>query len=176
MFRTIFIAVIAALAAFLIFVAVQPASGTVTRSAVLPASPEAIYPHINSLKKWDAWSPWAKLDPKAKNTFEGPEAGPGSAMSWDGNNDVGAGKMTVVESDPNKRVKLKLDFLKPFASTSFAEFTLQPEAPGTRVTWTMSGERSFLARIMCTIFGADKMVGGMFEKGLASLGEAAKTP
>ena len=173
MLKKIFFALVLATAAFLAYVAVQPSDSTITRSAVIAAPPEAIFPHINSLKKWDAWSPWAKLDPQAKNRFEGPEVGPGAAMSWEGNRDVGAGKMTIAESDANKRVKLNLDFLKPMASKSVAEFTLQPEAAGTRVTWSMSGERPFLARVMCIIFNADKMVGGMFEKGLASLADVA---
>jgi uncharacterized protein YndB with AHSA1/START domain len=175
MLRTIFIALVAALAAFLVFVAVQPASGTVTRSAVLAASPDVIFPHINSLKKWDAWSPWAKLDPNAKNSFDGPETGVGSAMAWDGNNEVGMGKMTIVESDANKRVKYRLDFQKPMTGTSTAEFTLQPEATGTRVTWTMTGERPFMARVICTIMGVDRIVGGMFEKGLVNLGNVTKS-
>jgi uncharacterized protein YndB with AHSA1/START domain len=175
MLRTISIALMAAVAAFLVFVALQPASGTVTRSAVLAASPDVIFPHINSIKKWDAWSPWAKLDPNAKNTFEGPEAGVGSSMAWDGNNDIGTGKMSIIESDANKRVKYRLDFQKPMTSTSTAEFTLQPEAAGTRVTWTMTGERPFMARVICTVMGVDRMVGSMFEQGLVNLGNITKS-
>ena len=176
MFRTIFIAALAALAAFLIYVALQPASGTVTRSATLPASPSAIFPHINDLHKWQVWSPWAKIDPDAKTAFEGPTAGVGSVFTWDGNREVGQGKMTIVESQPNDHVRIRLDFVKPFSGTSMADLTLKPDGDKTNVTWSMTGERPFLARIMCTIFGADKMVGGMFEKGLASLSEAAKAP
>jgi Polyketide cyclase / dehydrase and lipid transport len=162
-------ALCAALVGFLVYVAAKPAFSTVSRSAVLPASAETIFPHINSLKNWQDWSPWAQLDPNAKATFSGPETGPGAQFSWQGNNQVGAGTMTIAESEPSKRIKIKLDFLKPMASSSFAEFTLQPEGAGTRVTWTMSGERPFGARLMCTLFNADKMVGGMFEKGLANL-------
>lgn len=163
-------------AAFLVYVAFLPQVGTITRSAVITATPEAIYPHINSLKKWNDWSPWAKLDPAAKNSFDGPDEGPGAAFTWDGNNEVGSGKMTVLESDPNSRVKIKLEFLKPMPSTSVAEFTLKPEAGGTKVTWSMSGERPYLQRVMCVLFNVDKMVGEMFEKGLASLAAvAAKT-
>lgn len=176
MLKKLVLAMLVVIAAFLAYVAILPANGTVTRSAVLSAPPEAIFPHINSLKKWDQWSPWAKLDPKAKATFEGPEAGTGAVFGWDGNSEVGTGRMTVVESDPDKRVKIQLDFERPMAGTSMAEFTLQPEAGGTRVTWSMSGERPFVQRIFCVLFNADKMVGDMFEKGLASLGAvAAKT-
>jgi Polyketide cyclase / dehydrase and lipid transport len=174
MIKKAFLALIALVAVFLGYVALQP-NAPITRSATLDAPAAAIFPHINSLKKWDAWSPWAKLDPKAKNAFEGPEAGPGAAMSWDGNDDVGKGKMTIVESDPDKRVKIKLDFEKPFAGTSMAELTLKPEGGKTNVTWTMTGESpGFIAKVVCTLMNMDKMVGGMFEKGLANLEQVAK--
>lgn len=169
----ILMAVTVAIAAFAVYVALLPPDGTVARSAVIAAPADAIFPNINSFKTWDNWSPWAKLDPNAKNTFEGPEAGVGSALRWEGNNEVGAGKMTILESQPNSHVKIKLDFEKPFASTSVADFTLQPEAGGTRVSWTMTGERPFIARFMCTLFRADEMVGKMFEKGLANLAVAS---
>ncbi|HPG89287.1 MAG TPA: SRPBCC family protein [Hyphomicrobium sp.] len=173
MLSKILLIIAAAVAAFLGYVALLPATGVVSRSAVIAAPADAIFPHINSLKQWDAWSPWAKLDPKAKSSLEGPEAGVGSAFRWDGNSEVGTGKMTILESEPNSRVKIKLDFEKPFANTSVADFTLQPEAGGTRVSWTMTGERPFLARAMCTLFRADAMVGSMFEKGLANLAVAS---
>ena len=162
-------------AAFLGYVALQSPVGTVTRSAILPASPAAIFAQVNELKKWEAWSPWVKIDPNAKMTYEGPAAGVGAAFGWAGNSDVGEGKLTITESEPGARVKYKLDFKQPFASTGDAEFTFKPEGSGTNVTWSMTGEWPFLARIMCTLFRADKMVGDMFEKGLTSLGEVAKS-
>lgn len=174
MLYELFVLLVIALLAFLAYVAMQPAEGTVTRSAVIPAPPAAIFPHVNSLHKWQVWSPWAKIDPNAKVVFDGPETGPGAGMTWDGNNKVGQGKMTIIESQPSDRVKIRLDFKKPFENTSVADFTFKPEGPGTRVTWSMSGARPFFARVMCTLFNADKMTGGMFEKGLASLSEVVK--
>jgi uncharacterized protein YndB with AHSA1/START domain len=173
MLKTITLAIVAVIAAFLGYVALLPATGTVARTAVLAAPPEAVFPHINSLKKFDAWSPWAKLDPNAKNSFEGPDEGVGAVFSWDGNSEVGTGKMTILESQPNSNVKIRLDFEKPFANISIAEFTLQPESGGTRVTWSMTGDRPFLARVMCVLFRGDAMAGAMFEKGLANLGAVA---
>ncbi len=169
MLLKIFSAIVAVVALFLGYVAFQPAVGTISRSLTIPAPPEQVFPHVNELKKWEAWSPWAKLDPYAKATFEGPDTGVGSAMSWAGNSEVGEGKMTIVESDPAKRVKYRIDFIKPFTNTSDADFQFEPEGSGTKVTWTMTGERPFFARAMCILFQADKMVGETFEKGLASL-------
>lgn len=169
MLLKILTAIVALVALFFGYVALQPAVGMVSRSVTIPAPPEAVFPHVNELKKWDAWSPWAKLDPNAKAVFEGPVTGVGSAMSWSGNSEIGEGKMTIVESDPNKRVKYRIDFVKPFANTSDADFQFEPDGSGTKVTWTMTGERPFFARAMCILFQADKMVGEMFEKGLANL-------
>jgi hypothetical protein len=175
MIKKAILALLALIAVFLGYVAMQPANAPITRSATLAAPAAVIFPHINDLHKWQAWSPWAKLDPNAKATFEGPDAGVGAAFSWAGNNDVGEGKMTIVESQPNDHVKFKLDFGKPFAGTSYAVLSLKPEGDKTTVTWSMTGENpSFLARVMCTLFNGNKMVGDMFDKGLANLGGVAK--
>lgn len=177
MLKAIFTLAAALVGAFLVYVAFLPSTGVVTRAASIPAPPSAIFPHINDLHKWQDWSPWAKLDPNAKSTFEGPQAGVGAAMAWDGNHDVGTGKMTIIESRPDQAVKLRLDFVSPMQSTSTADFILQPDGPQTTVTWTMTGERPYLARLMCTLFQADKMVGEMFEKGLSNLSAvASKAP
>jgi len=169
MLKRIFLVVLAIIAAFAAYVAMQPAVGTVTRSATLAAPPADVFAQINDFHKWQAWSPWAKLDPNAKSTFEGPESGKGAVFGWSGNSEVGEGKMTITESTPNERIKMQLDFAKPYANTSYSEFILKPEGAGTNVTWTMTGERPFFARAMCILFNADKMVGDMFEKGLANL-------
>lgn len=173
MLRNIALLLLVVVLAFAGYVAIQPAIATITRSATLAAPPAAIFPYLNDLHKWQEWSPWAKLDPNAKTTFEGPPAGVGAAFSWSGNSEIGEGKMTIEESKPNESVKMKLDFAKPFRSKSVADFELKPEGSGTNVTWSMTGKRPFLARAMCIIFNADKMVGQMFETGLANLAKVA---
>jgi hypothetical protein len=160
--------------AFLGYVAVLPPVGVVSRTATIAAPADKIFPHINNFKKWDAWSPWAKLDPNAKSSFSGPEQGTGAVFAWDGNMDVGKGQMTIVESKPNESLKIKLDFSSPTVQSNDVDFVLLPEGEGTKVTWTMSGERSFVDRIFCTLFQVDSMVGAMYEKGLESLGKVAK--
>jgi hypothetical protein len=109
------------------------------------------------------------MDPNAKSTYAGPIAGPGSSMEWDGNNKVGAGRMTIMESHPNERIEIKLEFFKPFKATNTAEFTFKPEGSQTSVTWTMSGKNNFMGKAMHLIINCDKMVGGQFEQGLANL-------
>ena len=162
--------------AFLIVVAIQPSTFRISRSATMAAPAAAIFPHVNELKKWQPWSPWMKLDPNAKSTFEGPAAGLGAAMTWAGNNEVGEGKMTIIESKSNELVRFRLEFYKPMAGTSEAEFTFKPAGNQTTVTWRMSGTNNFIGRAMCMVMNMDKIVGGQFEQGLASIKAIVETP
>lgn len=169
MLKKIVLILILVIAAFVAFVAMQPSQFRISRSAVIPAPPAAVFAKVNDFHEWEAWSPWAKLDPNSKASFSGPAAGEGAVFKWSGNNDVGEGVMTITESRPGERILINLEFIKPFAATNLTEFTFQPDGAGTRVTWTMSGENGFLGKAMSLLINCDKMVGGQFEKGLASL-------
>jgi uncharacterized protein YndB with AHSA1/START domain len=159
---------------FIIVIAGRPDEFTVSRSASISAPPEKVFPHVNDLHKWEAWSPWAKLDPNAKTTFSGADAGAGAAMAWDGSNKVGAGKMTITESQPSALIRLRLDFQKPMQATNTAEFTFQPEAGQTLVTWSMAGKNNAMGKIFGLFMDCEKMCGCQFEKGLASLKSVAE--
>jgi polyketide cyclase/dehydrase/lipid transport protein len=172
MLKKILIALAAIVVLFLIVVAMQPADFTVERTATMAAPQADVFAQVNDLHKWDAWSPWAKLDPDAKMTFEGPEAGQGAAMTWAGNDKVGEGKMTLVESRPNEA--LKVDFVKPFEGTSTSAFAFKPEGDQTAVTWSMSGHRNFIAKAFCLVMNGEKMIGDDLEKGLAQLKTVAE--
>lgn len=155
--------------AFAVFAALQPPDFRIERSAVIAASPAAVFAEINDLHRFQAWNPWAKIDPSMKSTFAGPAAGVGAAYTWAGNNQVGEGHMTIVDSQPGQRVRLRMDFLKPLKSTSTAEFTLAPASDGTAVTWSMYGQRNFVAKAIGLLVSMDAMVGGSFEQGLRDL-------
>jgi uncharacterized protein YndB with AHSA1/START domain len=167
--KKILIALAVVVVAFAAVVALQPAEFRIARTARIAAPPADVFAHVNDPKKMQAWSPFAKLDPAAQNRFEGPAAGVGAAMSWSGNRDVGEGRMTIVESRPGELVRMRLDITKPFAGTSYAEFTFRPDGAGTSVTWSLTGRNGFLARAFCLFADMDKMVGGSFEQGLAAL-------
>src|SRR5271170_1839265 len=107
---------------FIVVIAGRPDDFVVSRSATIAAPPEKVFPHVNNLRQWEVWSPWAKLDPNAKNSFEGSPSGVGAVMSWDGNKKVGAGKMTIMESRPCEFIQFKLEFIRPFQATNRAEF------------------------------------------------------
>lgn len=175
MLKNVLIALSVVIIVFLIVVATRPAEFRVTRSATIAAPPETVFPHVNELKKWEAWSPWAKLDPNANSTFSGPPAGVGAIMAWAGNNQVGEGRMTITESRPNEAVRFKLEFFKPMAGVCTAHFTFKPEGKQTIVTWTMEGANNFIAKAVSLFMNCDKMVGGQFEQGLASMKMVAET-
>jgi hypothetical protein len=166
--------VLAALVAvFLIVAAFQPDSFRVERSATISAPPAIVFAQVNDLHAWQEFSPWAKLDPEAKNTYEGPRAGPGAAFAWSGSSKIGQGRMTITESRPNELVRMKLDFIKPMESTSTAEFTFKADGDSTLVAWSMSGKNNFIGKVFCLVMNMDKTVGGDFEKGLANLNTQA---
>jgi hypothetical protein len=159
---------------FLGIVAMQPSEFHITRSAVIAAPAEVVFAQVNDFHKWEAWSPWAKLDPAAKSTFEGRAAGTGAAFTWAGNDKIGEGRMAITESRPHDLVRIKLDFIKPFEGTSVTEFLFSTIGDQTSVSWTMTGKHSFFEKAFCLFMNMDKMVGGDFEKGLASMKTVAE--
>lgn len=159
---------------FVIVIAGQPGEFTYTRSLKMSAPPEKIFPFVNDLHQWEAWSPWAKLDPKATPTFSGAAAGLGASMAWSGNNKVGQGKMTIIQSQPSQSIRFRLEFLKPMVATNLAEFNFQPESGGTTVVWATTGKNNFMGRIFGLFVNCEKMVGAQFAKGLANLAELVR--
>lgn len=159
---------------FILFVASRPSEFRVTRSGTMAAPPEKVFPHVNNLHNWEAWSPWAKLDPNAKLTFSGPESGAGAVMAWVGNCKVGTGRMTITESRPSELVRFKLEFEKPFKGTNLAEFAFKPEGQQTVVTWSMTGQSNFMGKLMGLLMNCEKMIGGNFEQGLAAINSVVK--
>jgi len=168
---------VALLAILCIVIAMQPEDFRVSRSMTMNAPPDRVFAEVNDFHRWEAWSPWAKLDPNAKETYEGPSSGVGSIFRWDGDANVGAGNMTIVESKPNERIGIKLEFIRPFAGLCGTEFTFKPEGDGTTMTWTMSGKNNFIAKaIGLLLIDCDKMMGTEFEKGLTSIKSIVEQP
>ena len=159
---------------FIIVVAGQPDEFKVSRSANISAPPEIIFSHVNDFHQWEAWSPWAKMDPECKYTYAGSPAGVGAIFSWAGNKKVGEGRMTILESRPSDLIRIKLEFLKPFKATNTAEFIFQAEGGQTIVTWSMFGKNSFFFKAFGLFTNCDTMVGRDFEKGLAAMKSVAE--
>jgi Polyketide cyclase / dehydrase and lipid transport len=157
-----------------IVIALQPGEFRIARSTKISAPPPVVFAQVNDFRKWQTWNPWGKIDPAMKVSYEGAPAGVGAAYSWSGNNEVGEGRMTIIESRPHELIRVKLEFLKPFAATNTAEFTFKPEANETVTTWSMFGEKNFMAKAIHLFISMEKMIGGQFEKGLTDMKAAAE--
>jgi uncharacterized protein YndB with AHSA1/START domain len=175
MLKTILITLVVIVVVFIVVASMQPSEFSVTRTATISAPPPAVFAQVNDLHKWEEWSPWAKRDPAAKKTYEGPSAGTGAIYRWAGNKEVGEGSLTITESRPNDLIRMKLEFLKPFQATNTVEFTFKPQGDQTLVTWTMMGKNNFIAKVLHLFMDMDKMVGGDFEKGLAQIKSLVET-
>lgn len=164
-----FIVLAVILVAFIGLVAMQPNTFHIERSATMKATPADVFAQVNDFHNWDAWSPWLKVDPNAKGTFEGPPEGKGAIFRWAGNDEVGEGSMTITESQPNDLIRIDLQFLKPMEGKATTNFTFRPDGDQTLVTWSMNGTNNFIGRAMCLIMNMDKMIGDKYEEGLASI-------
>jgi uncharacterized protein YndB with AHSA1/START domain len=165
--------VLGGLAALIVLVAIiaalQPKHFTITRSATMNAPPARVFEQVNDFRKWEAWSPWEKLDPNLQRTYDGPPAGVGAHYHWLGDKKVGEGEMTITESRPAELVRLDLHFIKPFNANNVTEFRFQPSSSGTNMVWTMTGERNFMFKLMGLMMNMDEMIGADFERGLANI-------
>jgi hypothetical protein len=149
--------------------AFAPKAFRIERSATIKAPANAVFAQVNDFQNWRAWSPWETLDPALKRSYDGPSAGTGSQYAWVGNKKVGEGRMTILDSRAGELVRIKLEFLKPFAATNTAEFRFKPADGGTAVSWAMSGHNNLMSRAMCLFIDMDRMVGGQFEQGLSNI-------
>ncbi len=161
--------VIVTIAGLLLFAATKPDSFRIERSANINASPEKIFALITDFHTWTQWSPWENIDPNLKRSYAGPASGNGAVYAWTGNNDIGAGRMEILNTTSPSNVVIQLDFFKPFKAHNTAEFNLKRNGSMTEVTWAMYGPSPYLSKIMSLFFSMDKMIGGNFETGLANL-------
>ena len=176
MLKKILIAIAVVVAGLVAVIAMQPATFEVSRTASIAAPPADVFALVDDFHKWDSWSPWAKLDPAIKTTFEGASSGTGAVYAWVGNDKVGEGRQTIVESRPGELVRIKLEFLKPFASVADTEFAFSGDGSGTTVKWVMKGDNNFVSKAFCLFMGGmDKMIGPDFDKGLAQLKTLAES-
>lgn len=160
---------IVAVSGVLIYAATKPDTFQVERSARIKAPPEKIFPLINDLRAFNRWSPFEKKDPAMKRSYSGPESGKGAVYEWDGNSNIGKGRLTIADTSPPSKVRINLDMTDPFDAHNIVEFTLEPQGDSTNVTWAMQGKIPYMAKIVHVVFNMDKMVGDDFEVGLANL-------
>jgi uncharacterized protein YndB with AHSA1/START domain len=149
---------------------------TVTRSTTIDAPPDRVYAAIADFHRWSAWSPWEDVDPALQRTYSGAESGVGSVYEWSGNRRAGQGRMEIVTATAPSSVRIDLRFEKPFKARTDTSFTIAPEGAGSRVTWSMTGRKTLLTKVMSIVTSMDSLLGPDFEKGLARLKTASETP
>src|ERR1700716_640949 len=157
------------IAIVLILAATKPGPFSVRRATTVKAPPEKIFSLINDFHQWGTWSPYENKDPAMKRSYSGAETGKGAVYAWDGNNNVGSGRMEILDTSTPSKIVIKLDFFKPFEGHNTAEFTMLPQGDATNVTWIMYGPAVFISRLMQVFMNLDNMIGKDFEIGLANL-------
>ena len=158
-----------AIAILLILAAFKPDTFTVQRATAVKAPPETIFPLINDFHQWGTWSPYETKDPAMKRTYSGAASGNGAVYAWQGNKNVGSGRMEILDTSVPSKIVIKLDFFAPFEGHNTAEFTMLPQGDATNVTWLMHGPASFMSKLMQVFINLDNMIGKDFEAGLANL-------
>jgi len=166
--------VVVLIVALLVFAATKPDTLRVQRATGINAPPNKIFPLINDFHRWGAWSPYEKKDPMMKRTHNGAANGKGAVYEWEGNKEIGKGRMEIAESSPPSRVTIKLDFVKPFEAHNIVEFTLEPKGDSTNVTWAMHGPSPYISKLMGIFINMDRMIGKDFEAGLVNLKTVAE--
>src|ERR1700681_3709090 len=162
------IAIIAVVLAFLIAIvlilaATKPNSFSVQRATTVKAPPERIFPLINDFHQWGSWSPYENKDPAMKRSYSGAADGKGAVYGWEGNKNVGSGRMEILDTSEPSQIVIKLDFFTPFEGHNTAEFTMLPQGDGTNVTWLMRGPAPFMSKVMQVFINLDNMIGKDFE-------------
>ena len=158
-----------AIAIVLILAAAKPARFSVQRAATVKAPPDAIFPLINDFHQWGSWSPYENKDPAMKRSYSGPQSGKGAVYGWEGDKNVGSGRMEILDTSAPTKIVIKLDFFTPFEGHNTAEFTMLPQGDVTNVTWLMHGPAVFISKVMQVFMNMDNMIGKDFEVGLANL-------
>lgn len=168
------VVVVVLAAALALYVFTRPDRFRVERSAAVAAPPSVVFDIVNALVRWPEWSPYDKRDPAMKKSYDGPSAGPGSSYAWNGNGQVGQGRLTITDAVPAERVTMRLEFTRPFKCDNVVNFHFVPAADGSRVTWAMEGKCNTVSKLMGLFIDMDKMVGKDFEQGLANLDTVAR--
>ncbi|MBS2029319.1 MAG: SRPBCC family protein [Deltaproteobacteria bacterium] len=174
MLKFLGILIVALLAVVGVMIVTAPDEFRVERTAHISAPPEKVFALVEDFHHWNAWSPWEKLDPTLKRGFEGAEHGKGAVYTWQGNDQVGQGRMEILEAFSPSKVTIKLDFLKPFESHNTAEFNIAAVGDGTDITWSMHGPNNLVSKAMHLFFNMDKLVGKDFDNGLKNMKAVAE--
>ncbi len=147
-----------------------PSKRHLERSITIHAPSAAVFKEVNSLKRWEHWSPWLDVDPHTVVHHEGPEEGVGCTMSWVSENPkVGKGAQQIVVSEPNQHIALNVDFVD-WDGTIAAGWKFEEKGENeTLVTWSNDSDNrgKLLNKYMDLIIYP--ALGKSYEQGLGNL-------
>ena len=175
MLKAIAYGVVAVVGAVLLYAATKPDTFHVQRSISIQAPPEKIFALLNDFHQSLAWSPYEKKDPAMKRAFTGAESGKGAVYHFEGNKEVGKGRLTITDTTPSSKVVIALDMYEPFEGHNIVEYTLDAKGGSTDVTWSIHGKQPYIGKVMSLFIDCDKMIGKDFEVGLANLKALSET-
>lgn len=162
------------IAVILIIAATRPGTFQIERAERIEAVPEQIFPLISDLRKFSSWSPYETKDPNMQRVFSGPESGKGAAYEWDGDENIGKGRLQIADASAPSKVTMNLEIIRPLECQNIVEFRIEPQGETTNVTWAMHGPMPFISKVMSVFVDMDEMVGSDFEVGLANLKKIAE--
>jgi len=152
-----------------IYIAVQPSEFAFQRSIVINAPQELVFNKVNTYKKWPEFSPWLEQDKNATLKYNTINEGLNSSYSWNGDI-LGEGSMTTVSVNKPDSLKQRIDFVKPFESSSMVNWKFEKQTNSTKVTWKMSGKQDFMTKMYTTFNGSiEENTAKDFERGLFKL-------
>jgi uncharacterized protein YndB with AHSA1/START domain len=161
--------VVVAIVAFLGFASMRPADFRYERSGVINAPPEKIYPFLSDFNLGSQWNPYEEKDLNMKKSYSAEQGRVGSSMSWEGNNQVGSGRLEITRLEPNDSVDIRLTMTEPMNMSHNVHYKLEPIESGTRFTWWQEGQNNIIGKVMTVVIDCDKMFGEDMEKGIAKL-------
>lgn len=174
MLKIVVIVIVVLIAALLIYAATKPDTFRVQRSISIKAPAEKIFAILSDFRQSESWSPYEKKDPTMKRTFSAAASGKGAVYEFAGNKEVGKGRLLITDTVPSSKITIVLDIVEPFEAHNIVEYTLDPKGGATDVTWGMTGQSPYIAKVICIFMNMDRMIGKDFEAGLANLKAVAE--
>jgi effector-binding domain-containing protein len=168
--KWIVIVIVAIIAIFLIYSAMQPNKAIVSETIEIKKPASVIYADISDFKTWSNWSVWAQMDPNMENEFSETMGEIGSFTAWKSDNPlVGIGRQEIIELRENEYLKFKMNF-DAWPGTKYAEFIIEENEGVTNVTWTYEGtETAFYMNFMNSMI--EKMLIPNYQDGLKNMKE-----
>ncbi|KQT17143.1 hypothetical protein ASG31_11060 [Chryseobacterium sp. Leaf404] len=138
------------------------------KSVVINAPKEKVWQQISSMKSFNSWNPWMKLDKNMKVVYSGNSGEVGDKYCWDSkNNDAGAGCQEIKELIPNEKQRTEMIFKRPFEGQSTSDMVLTSQGNATKVTWTMDTRQETWIKLMRPMM--DYQMGKSYDEGFANL-------